>query len=95
MPPISKKKRSKISEQILSHLYNNSPQALFTSVIANEIIRDEEFTKSLLQELESHKLVVRVTKSPSGQEYQRWERWRLSNAAFDAYKKIDFSNKLN
>ncbi len=87
MPPISKAKRSKISEQILSHLYNNSPEALFTSVIANEIIRDEEFTKSLLQELETHKLVIRVTKSQTGKDYQRWERWRLSNAAFDAYKK--------
>ena len=87
MPPISKAKRSKISEQILSHLYNNSPEALFTSVIANEIIRDEEFTKSLLQELETHKLVIRVKKSQTGKEYLRWERWRLSNAAFDAYKK--------
>ena len=90
MPPISKAKRSKISEQILSHLYNNSPEALFTSVIANEIIRDEEFTKSLLKELEIHKLVVRVTKSSSGNEYQRWERWRLSNTAFEAYKKLQF-----
>ncbi|MGV8142458.1 MAG: hypothetical protein ACP5NS_02365 [Candidatus Pacearchaeota archaeon] len=87
MPPISKAKRSKISEQILSHLYSSAPQALFTSTIAEEIVRDEEFTKSLLKELEVHKLVVKVTKSPSGQEYQRWERWRLSNAAFDAYKK--------
>ncbi len=95
MPPISKIKRSKISEQILSHLYNNSPEALFTSAIANEIIRDEEFTKSLLQELESHRLVVRVTKNSSGQDYQRWERWRLSTAAFEAYKKIVPSNKLN
>ena len=87
MPPISKAKRSKISEQILSHLYTHSPEALFTSAIATEVIRDEEFTKSLLQELEQHKLVVRVTKSKSGKDYQRWERWRLSNAAFDAYKK--------
>ncbi len=90
MPPISKAKRSKISEQILNQLYNNSPEALFTSVIANEIIRDEEFTKSLLKELEIHKLVVRVTKSSSGNEYQRWERWRLSNTAFEAYKKLQF-----
>ncbi len=88
MPPISKKKRSKISEQILSHLYTNNPQALFTSSIAEEIVRDEEFTKSLLKELESHKLVVKVTKGPKGQDYQRWERWRLSNNAFEAYKKI-------
>ncbi|MEK6846715.1 MAG: hypothetical protein AABY16_00955 [Nanoarchaeota archaeon] len=87
MPRISKKKRSKISEQILSHLYELSPEPQFTNKIAQEIARDEEFTKSLLQELESNKLLVRITKGPQGQDYQRWERWRLSNAAFDAYKK--------
>ena len=87
MPQISKKKRSKISEQILSHLYNISPEAVFTSSIAEEIARDEEFTKSLLEELESHKIIVRVKKGDKGQDYQRWERWRMSAAAFDAYKK--------
>ena len=87
MPRISKKKRSKIAEQILAHLYNMSPEPQFTNKIAEEIARDEEFTKSLLQELDSNKLLVKVTKGPNGQEYQRWERWRLSTAAFDAYKK--------
>ena len=43
MPSISKKKRSRISEQILSYLYNTSPEASFTVKIAEEIIRDEEF----------------------------------------------------
>ncbi len=87
MPQISKAKRSKISEQILAHLFTTSPESLFTSIIAREIARDEEFTKSLLIELESHKLVVRVTKGPKGQDYVRWERWRMSQAAFDIYKK--------
>ncbi len=87
MPQISKVKRSKISEQILAHLFTNSPESLFTASIAREIARDEEFTKSLLVELEYHKLVVRVTKGPKGQDYQRWERWRMSQAAFEVYKK--------
>ncbi len=87
MPQISKKKRSKIAEQILAHLYSISPEAQFTNKIAEEIARDEEFTKSILKELESNKLLVKVIKGPQGQDYQRWERWRLSNAAFDAYKK--------
>ena len=88
MPQISKKKRSKIAEQILAHLYSISPEAQFTNKIAQEIARDEEFTKSILQELDSNKLIVKITKGPQGQQYQRWERWRLSNAAFDAYKKL-------
>ena len=92
MPPISKKKRSKISEQILAYLYGISPETAFTVAIANEIIRDEEFTKSLLKELESNKLLVKITKGAKGQDYQRWERWRLSNTAFDAYKRIHSNN---
>lgn len=88
MPSISNKKKSKISEQILSYLYNLSPEAAFTSKIAEEIIRDEEFTKSLLEDLEKSKLLVRITKGPDGQDYSRWTRWRMSNAAFEAYKKL-------
>ena len=84
MPTISKKKRSKISEQILSYLYETSPNAQFTNKISEEIIRDEEFTKSLLEELEKTKLVVKITKGSAGQDYARWQRWRLSSAAFDA-----------
>ncbi len=52
MPEISKKKRSKIAEQILAHLYQSSPESQFTNKVAQEIARDEEFTKTLLQELE-------------------------------------------
>jgi predicted transcriptional regulator with HTH domain len=69
MPPISKKKRSKISEHILSYLYEISPNAEFTSKIANNIVRDEEFTKSLLEELEKNRLVTKVTKGSKGQDY--------------------------
>ena len=87
MPQISKQKRDKISEQILHHLFEISPSATFTSKIAESIIRDEEFTKSLLQELEKSKLVVKITKSPQGLDYSRRERWRLSDKAYAAYKK--------
>lgn len=88
MPAISKKKRSKISEQILSYLYNISPEAQFTVKIADEIVRDEEFTKSILEELEKNKLVVRINKGPEGQDYTKWARWRMSSAAFEAYKRL-------
>lgn len=85
MPRISQQKREKISEQILAHLFDNSPNALFTSHISREIARDEEFTKVLLQNLEKNKLVVQVNKNPQGIQYQRRQRWRLSNTAYTAY----------
>ena len=89
MPSISKKKRNRISEQILSYLYEISPDSHHTSKIADIIVRDEEFTKSLLEELEKSKLVTKVTKGPQGQDYSRWQRWRMANAAFEAYKNLN------
>ena len=87
MPTISKQKKDKIAEQILHYLFTISPEAAFTNKIAEEIARDEEFTKSLLQELKSNSLIVEVKKNPEGQDYLRRQRWRLSDAAFQVYSK--------
>lgn len=87
MPKISKPKQEKISEQILHHLFTVSPTALFTSTIAAEIARDEEFTKSILQSLKEKNLIIEINKNPQGADYIRRQRWRLSNEAYDAYKK--------
>ena len=87
MPPISQTKKDKIAEQILHHLFSVSPQALFTSQVAQEIARDEEFTRSLLNELKSKGLVAEVVKNSDGTDYLRRRRWRLSSPAFAAYFK--------
>ena len=84
---ISEKKREKISEQILAFLYTVSPKLLFTSHIAQEIARDEEFTKKLLLELKKKNLVIEITKNPHGVSYLRRARWKISNAAYQAYKR--------
>lgn len=88
MPSISTKKKDKISEQILSYLFTQSPEPRYTVDIARELARDEEFIKSLLQDLEQKKLIVKITKSPLGFEFSRRQRWRLSNQAYDAYKRM-------
>ncbi len=82
---ISEKKREKISEQILAFLYSVSPKLLFTSQIAQEIARDEEFTKKLLLELKKKNLVVEITKNPKGVSYLRRARWKISDVAYQAY----------
>jgi len=87
MPQISKEKRDKISEQILAYLFNQSPESKFTSTIAKELARDEEFTKKLLMELQKQKLIIKIKKNSLGVEYLRRERWRLSNTTFEIYKK--------
>lgn len=83
---ISEKKREKISEQVLAYLYSVSPRPDFTFHIAREVARDEEFIKTLLQELREKNLVVEIKKNPQGKEYSRRSRWKLSDRAYDAYK---------
>ena len=87
MPPISKQKIEKISEQILSHLYSIFPNQIFTSEVAKEIARDEEFVKNLLKELEKNNLVVKIDKNPQGLKYSNRLRWRISNKAHKIYEK--------
>ena len=87
MPKISDQKKEKISEQILSHLYSIFPKQIFTSDIAKELARDEEFTKILLLNLEKKQLVKKIDKNPEGFQYTRRLRWRISNKAHEIYKK--------
>ncbi len=85
---ISKEKRDKIAEQILSFLYQSHPNAKFTVDIARELARDEEFTKSLMLDLRKKSLVVDIRKNSEGIDYSRRIRWRLSNQAYSAYKQL-------
>jgi len=86
MPKISDKKKEKIAEQILHHLYNIFPKQIFTSEIAEELARDEEFIKSMLKELEKKGLIIRVDKNPQGIKYSHRLRWRISNKIYEIYK---------
>lgn len=83
---ISKEKKEKISEQILAHLFSQSPKAIFTAHIAKELARDEEFIKSLLLGLKEKKLLIEIRKNPKGLIYVRRSRWRLSKQTYDFYK---------
>jgi predicted transcriptional regulator len=83
---VSEAKKERISEQILALLYSQSPQALFTSEIAQELARDEEFIRTLLLTLKSKKLTVQINKNPKGVPYIRRARWRMSDEAYKFYK---------
>ncbi len=86
MPQISQEKKEKIAEQILHYLFSISPQSGFTATIAREIARDEEFTKSLLEDLKTKKLIIEITKNAEGTSYRKRQRWRLSDQAYLAYQ---------
>jgi len=87
MPSISSEKMEKISEQILLHLFSLFPKQIFTSEIAQELARDEEFIKKLLLDLEKKDLVTKITKNSEGVPYLRRIRWRISNKAYGLYQK--------
>ena len=91
---ISDEKKEKISEQILAYLFSTNPQPIFTSHIAKEIARDEEFTKKLLHELKKKKFVVEIKKSPQGNDYMKRSRWKLSENVYQIYRRNQTNNIL-
>ena len=86
MPTISQQKIEKISEQIIYYLYSIFPKQVFTSDIAKELARDEEFMKKLLINLEKNGLIIKIDKNKQGFKYSRRQRWRISNKAYNIYK---------
>jgi len=83
---LSDKKKEKISEQIMALLYSLAPKAIYTSHIAQEIARDEEFVKVLLLNLTKKGLIVEIKKNSEGEAYSRRIRWRISDRAYTIYK---------
>ncbi len=85
---ISKEKREKISEQVLAYLFSINPKPAFTSHIAREVARDEEFIKNLLQYMKSKNFIVDVKKNPKGSDYLRRIRWKLTEATYTLYRNL-------
>ncbi len=83
---ISNKKQEKILNQIVDFLYLSYPKPVFTSFIAEEIARDEEFVKKLLINLKEKKLITEIKKNSEGINYLRRSRWKLSDKTYIIYK---------
>jgi hypothetical protein len=84
---ISEKKEEKICEQILAYLYSSNPKPQFTSYIAREIARDEEFTKRLLLNLSRKGIIIPIKKNSEGIPYSKRIRWKMSKEAYKFYFK--------
>jgi hypothetical protein len=82
---LSKEKKEKIAEQILSLLFHSFPKQLYTSDVARESARDEEFIKNLLFELKDKNLVLAIRKNETGKDFIRRIRWQLTSPAYQAY----------
>lgn len=86
MPKISDKKIKKLKEHILSILYDNHFNPIFTSNIAEDLIRDEEFTLRLLLELKEGGFVKEINKNTGGKKYLSRKKWILKSKIYDQYR---------
>jgi len=82
---LSKIKKDKIAEQIISYLYHSFPKQPFTAEIAREVARDEEFIKRILFDLKEKGLVVSIRKNAKGIAFTRRSKWRLTQKVYDVY----------
>jgi hypothetical protein len=91
MPQISDKKLQKIKEHILSILYENHLVPYYTSQIAEEAIRDEEFTLRLLNELKQEGFAKEINKNTEGKTYLARKKWVLNDKIYNQYKDLSES----
>jgi predicted transcriptional regulator len=88
MPIISEKKIKRIKEDILSLLYENPAKPLFTSHIAEEMIRDEEFILRLLNELNKEGLIDKIQTNSDGKKFLARKKWTLKSNVYSQYKQL-------
>lgn len=80
MSRISQPAFRKIAQAALNVLYDAFPVPQSTRMVAEQLVRDNEFTLKVLQFLEQQKLAVRVEQGKMG-PLERTVRWKISPAA--------------
>lgn len=86
MVRLSTKTIQLLKDDIISILYDQPLRPMFTNQIANELRRDNEFTKKLLLILKKEGLVEPINKNHKGQEYLTHTKWRIPPKVLKAYK---------
>ena len=72
MSRVSEENREKIKESMLREFYDYYPGMLWTSQVAERIVRDEEFSLRLLKELNEKGLVLMREESRGGKVKRKW-----------------------
>ncbi len=85
MPRISERTRHRIAEQVLGLLLDKYPIPLTTREVADELVRDKEFVKKILEMLRSQGF-VRTFAKKTGATYSRWLKWQLTD---EGKKRLD------
>ena len=80
MPFISERTKHRIAEMVLGLLLDRYPMPLTTREVADELVRDKEFVKKILEMLRGQGL-VRTFAKKTGASYSRWLKWSLTDEA--------------
>lgn len=91
MSKISQKTRESLMNEINSILYYEAPiKGMFTKQIADKLIRDKEFIRDLLLEMERRGWIKKLGINKRNYEYIKRRKWILS----DNIKKLFDEDKL-
>jgi len=86
MVKLSSKTTTKLKDDIISILYESQLKPMFTIEIANELRRDKEFTKKLLQELKEQEILTEIKKNNKGKDYIKRSRWSIKPELIKNYE---------
>ncbi|MBI5036536.1 hypothetical protein HZC09_04285 [Candidatus Micrarchaeota archaeon] len=86
MSRISKEGFKRIAEQAVGVLYDSFPVPLSTRRVAEQIVRDDEFTLKVLEFLEGSGVVTRMKEGKTG-PLEKTVLWKISKGAREKMEK--------
>jgi hypothetical protein len=86
MVKLSSKTITFLKDDIISIIYEHQLNPLLTIEIAEELRRDKEFTKSLLEELKKQDVLVEIKKNNKGKEYIKRSRWAINPEVLNKFQ---------
>ena len=75
-----------LKDDIISILYENNLNPLLTIEISNELRRDKEFTRRLLNELKEQGIITEIKKNNKGKNYIKRSKWAINQEVLNKFQ---------
>ena len=75
-----------LKDDIISILYENNLNPLLTIEISNELRRDKEFTRRLLNELKEQGIITEIKKNNKGKNYLKRSKWAINKEVLNKFQ---------
>ena len=86
MVKLSLKILNLLKDDIISILYENNLNPLLTIEISNELRRDKEFTRRLLNELKEQGIITEIKKNNKGKNYIKRSKWAINKEVLNKFQ---------